>query len=136
LPVFLDTNILLYSITTRPEEEKKKEQARSILRRSDCVVSVQVLQEFYAQSTRPSRPKPLGHEQAFALVEAWTRFSVVENDLKLLMASMTLRAATGYSIWDCLIIAAAQAGGCQELFTEDLSHGRVIEGVTVVNPFR
>jgi predicted nucleic acid-binding protein len=34
------------------------------------------------------------------------------------------------------IIAAAQALGCVELYTEDMQHGRQIGGVTIIDPFR
>jgi predicted nucleic acid-binding protein len=37
---------------------------------------------------------------------------------------------------DSAIIAAARALGCRELYSEDMSHGREVEGVTIVNPFR
>ena len=59
--IFLDTNILLYAISSAPAERVKAEKAREILRRSDLVFSVQVLQEFYVQATRPSRTQPLSH---------------------------------------------------------------------------
>ena len=36
----------------------------------------------------------------------------------------------GYSYWDSAIIAAARALGCGELYAEDLSHGREVDGVT------
>jgi len=39
------------------------------------------------------------------------------------------------SFWDALIVVAAQAGGCEEIWTEDLQDGQVFEGVKVVNPF-
>lgn len=35
-----------------------------------------------------------------------------------------------------LIVAAAQSGGCSILLTEDLSHGQMLDGVRVVDPFR
>jgi predicted nucleic acid-binding protein len=28
------------------------------------------------------------------------------------------------------------AHGCAELYTEDMSHGRQVEGVLIINPFR
>ena len=34
------------------------------------------------------------------------------------------------------VIAAARAMGCSTLYSEDLSHGRQIDGVRIVNPFR
>ena len=40
------------------------------------------------------------------------------------------------SYWDAAIVAAARALGCQKLYSEDMSHGREIEGVTIINPFR
>ena len=45
-------------------------------------------------------------------------------------------AAHGFSYWDSAIIAAARALGCRRLYSEDMSLGREIEGVTIVNPFR
>ncbi len=42
----------------------------------------------------------------------------------------------GLSYWDAAILAAARALGCRELLSEDMSHGREVEGVLIVNPFR
>ena len=39
------------------------------------------------------------------------------------------------SFWDALIVAAAHAAECAYLLTEDLSHGQLLDGVLVVNPF-
>jgi predicted nucleic acid-binding protein len=32
-------------------------------------------------------------------------------------------------------VAAAHAAECEHLLTEDLSHGQVLDGIRVVNPF-
>jgi predicted nucleic acid-binding protein len=56
VPHFLDTNVLLYAISPNPEEAAKRAQADALLRREDGALSVQVLQEFYVQATRASRP--------------------------------------------------------------------------------
>jgi len=134
--VFFDTNVLIYSISPAPEEEAKRDVARTLLDRSDGVLSVQVLQEFYAQATRPSRPGRLGHEEAAGFVRAWTRFTVQDNTLSVLQAALEIVATYRFSYWDSAVIAAARTAGCAELFTEDLSHGQVVEGVRIVNPFR
>ena len=39
------------------------------------------------------------------------------------------------SFWDALILEAARVGGAELLLTEDLQHGRMIEGVRIENPF-
>ena len=40
-----------------------------------------------------------------------------------------------HSLWDSMILAAAQSSGAKELITEDLSHGQQYGSVRVTNPF-
>jgi len=133
--VFFDTNVLIYSVSEAPEEAGKREAARVLLDRVDGVLSVQVLQEFYVQATRPSRPGRLEPEDAAEFVRTWTRFKVQDNTLAVLLSALEIKARYGFSYWDSAVIAAARAAGCTELFTEDLSHGQVVEGVRIINPF-
>jgi predicted nucleic acid-binding protein len=70
------------------------------------------------------------------MITAWTRFHVQEMTLAILNAALGIAAAHRFSYWDSAIIAAAQALGCRELYTEDMSHGQEVAGVLVVNPFR
>ncbi|MCW5745978.1 MAG: PIN domain-containing protein [Alphaproteobacteria bacterium] len=136
MAVFLDTNILLYSISTDAKERRKRDRALALLDRDDCNLSVQVLQEFYVQATRPSRADPLPHDVATGLIRTWLRFRIQDNTVAVLNGALEIKATHGYSFWDSAIIAAARAGGCGQLYTEDLSHGHVIDGVNIVNPFR
>jgi len=52
---FLDTNILLYSISRDPTESTKHDRAVALIDAGDNALSVQVLQEFYVQATPPAR---------------------------------------------------------------------------------
>jgi len=133
---FLDTNILLYSISRDPAENEKRARAVALLDRDEGALSVQVLQEFYVQATRARRPDRLPHDIAAGLITAWSRFRVQEITLLILMSALEIKAAHGFSYWDSAIIAAARALGCRTLYSEDLSHGREVEGITIVNPFR
>jgi predicted nucleic acid-binding protein len=133
---FLDTNILLYSISRDPAEATKRERAIALLDRDDGALSVQVLQEFYVQATRATRPDRVPHDLAAGLIATWTRFRVQDITLSILDGALAIKAAHGFSYWDSAVIAAARALGCRELFSEDLSHGREIDGVVIVNPFR
>jgi predicted nucleic acid-binding protein len=133
---FLDTNILLYSISNAVQESRKKQIAIELLERDDCALSVQVLQEFYVQATRPSRADALSHQLAIELMETWLRFPVQETTLAIVGGALEIKAAHGFSYWDSAIIAAACAMGCRELFSEDMAHGRTLEGLTIVDPFR
>ncbi|WP_218033383.1 PIN domain-containing protein [Mycobacterium botniense] len=65
---FIDTNVLLYAISRDPDEQHKAKRANEILTARDLALSVQVLQEFYVQATRTSRPDALTHQQAVDLV--------------------------------------------------------------------
>jgi predicted nucleic acid-binding protein len=133
---FLDTNVLLYSISRAADEEPKRRRAIALLDREDCGLSVQVLQEFYVQATRLTRPGALPHDMAAGLIEAWLRFPVQDHTIAVMRGALEIRAAHGFSYWDSAIIAAARALGCRELYTEDMSHGREIDGVAIIDPFR
>jgi predicted nucleic acid-binding protein len=126
----------LYSISTSLAERAKRARAIALLDRDDGALSVQVLQEFYVQATRPTRPDKLPHDTAAGLVVAWTRFRVQPITLQIVAGALEIKAAHGFSYWDSAIIAAARALGCDELYTEDIAHGRHVEGVAIVNPFR
>ncbi len=133
---FADTNILLYAVSRDPQEEAKKAVAAQLLEERDIALSVQVLQEFYVQATRESRPDRLTHEQAAALVESFTRFPMQETTLAVVRRALDTRQRFGVSYWDAAIIEAARASGCREVLSEDLAHGQDYAGVRVTNPFR
>lgn len=133
---FVDTNVLLYAISGDPRERDKAECANRILDGRDVGLSVQVLQEFYVQATRASRPDPLTHEQAVRLVESFLRFPIQETTTGLLLAALVARGQFGISYWDAAILEAARLLGCDVVLSEDLSDSQDYAGVRVANPFR
>jgi predicted nucleic acid-binding protein len=132
---FVDTNVLLYSVSRDPQERVKADTAIELLSGRDVALSVQVLQEFYVQATRESREDPLTHRQAAELVTAWTRFPVQETTTELVHAAMATRDRYRLSYWDSAIIEAARLIGCQTVLSEDIADGQDYDGVTVTNPF-
>ena len=133
---FVDTNVLLYAASTAPEEQAKRARARAILDDRDIALSVQVLQEFYVQATRETRPERITHEQAAALIDSWLRFRVEELSVALLQNALSTRLRWGVSYWDAAVIEAARAARCRTLLSEDLQDGMDFGGVRVENPFR
>lgn len=133
---FVDTNVLLYAVSRAAEERSKAAIAREVLRRRDLALSVQVLQEFYVQATRESRPDPLRHDQAVRLVESFGRYPVQELTLPIVRAAFATRARWRLSYWDAAILEAARASGCEVVLSEDLADGEDYDGVRVENPFR
>jgi predicted nucleic acid-binding protein len=132
---FVDTNVLLYAISRDPEEQKKAARANELLSARDVGLSVQVLQEFYVQSTRDGRADRLSHEQAAALVDSFRRFPVQETTTGVMLSAMSTRQRFTISYWDAAILEAARALGCETVLSEDLNDGQDYAGVRVENPF-
>jgi predicted nucleic acid-binding protein len=131
--VFVDTNILVYAYDRDAglKHLKAKETIRNLWARSiPPAISVQVLQEFYVNLTR----KGVEESHATALVEAYLRWTVVDNDKEVLLEGIRLRRRYKVSLWDALILAAAMRAGAAVLLTEDLTLGQRYEKVRVVNP--
>jgi predicted nucleic acid-binding protein len=133
---FVDTNILLYAISQDPAEQDKAKCANEILSGRDLALSAQVLQEFYVQATRTSRPDPITHRQAARLIESFRRFPVQDITSAIVMAALGTRERFQLSYWDSAIIEASRAMGCTEVLSEDMGGGQDYAGVRVTNPFR
>jgi predicted nucleic acid-binding protein len=135
---FVDTNVLLYLVSTEPKESTKQRVAAEVLEGKDLALSVQVLQEFYVQATRP-RPSGKGsltHAQAAQLIESFLRFPIQDMTVSVLRAALSTKERFGISLWDASILEAARAQGCATVLSEDLGEGQSYGSVTVVNPFR
>lgn len=133
---FVDTNILLYAISRDPAEQDKAKTANEILAGRDLALSAQVLQEFYVQATRASRPDPITHRQAVRLIESFRRFPVQDITTAIVMAALDTRERFHLSYWDSAIIEASRVMGCTEVLSEDMGNGQDYAGVQVTNPFR
>jgi predicted nucleic acid-binding protein len=133
---FVDTNVLLYAISRDPAERAKAERANEILSNRELALSVQVLQEFYVQATRASRPDAITHKQAVRLIESFLRFPVQDITTSVMTAALDTRERFQLSYWDAAIIEAARAIGCPQVLSEDLNDSQDYAGVRVTNPFR
>jgi predicted nucleic acid-binding protein len=133
---FVDTNVLLYAVSTAGDEKGKSDRALEVLHADDLVLSAQVLQEFYVQATRATRSDPLDHEPAVALIESWLRFPLQEITVAVVRNALASTLRWQISYWDAAIVEAARESGCSVLLSEDLQDGMDFAGVRVVDPFR
>ncbi len=133
---FVDTNVLLYAISRDPAEQDKAKRAGEILAARDLALSAQILQEFYVQATRASRPDPISHQQAVRLIESFRRFPVQDITSAVVMAALDACQRLQLSYWDSAIIEASRVMGCSEVLSEDLGDGQDYGGIRVINPFR
>lgn len=130
-----DTNILLYAVSNREADAGKRVRAETTLMEPDLALSVQVLQEFYHQATRPLGPAGLTHEQAVEFLHPLAALPTQEITVELFNRATELRNRFGGSYWDAATLAAAKMLGCDAVYSEDLSHEQDYDGVLVIDPF-
>lgn len=134
--LFVDTNVLLYSVDDR--DLAKRNQARAWL--AACWtgrcgrVSTQVLSEFY-WNARKKFPSILSAGDARAEVRRYQLWQPWVIDHATVESAWAAESRWQLSHWDALMVAAAQQQGCAALLTEDLQHDQLIDGVRVLNPF-
>ena len=132
---FVDTNVLLYAVSAESEQSGKRDRAIALLAESDLAISVQVLQEFYHQATRPGRPAALSPEQALRFIQSIDSLPVQPVTLEVFLAGVSISRRFGLSYWDGAILAAARVMGCEIVYSEDLSATQDYDGLRVANPF-
>jgi predicted nucleic acid-binding protein len=137
VPVFVDTNVLVYARDAADPAKHDRAQAwvRYLWETGSGRLSIQVLQEFYVTTTRKLRPG-LTPEDARADVRDLLAWRPVTIGAIALEAAWTIEERFGLSFWDALIVAAAQMASCESLLTEDLQHEAQLDGIRVVDPFR
>ncbi len=131
---FLDTNVLVYADDARDRTKQRKaiDLIAQLGRKRSAVVSTQVLQEYFVTTTGKLKTAVA---RAQRKIELFGRVDLVTIDLPMILTAIDLHRLHAISLWDGLIVAAAQRGGCAVLYTEDLDHGRKYGPVQVVNPF-
>ena len=135
MPPFFDTNILIYSVD-RDEAVKSGlagELVEMHLVRGNGAISVQVLREFYSVARKLG--SPLSERQAREMVDYFATFRMLSEDVAMVRGAARRTGELSISFWAALIVEAALRSGADRLFTEDLQHGQVIEGMRVENPF-
>jgi predicted nucleic acid-binding protein len=127
--VFFDTNILIYFAS----EQTAKANRSDTLLRAGGVISVQVLNEFVA-ATRRRNTLPWDSIRT-ALAAIRSTCTVMPLTVETHELGIALAERHHFNVYDAMIIAAAQLAGCTTLYTEDMHHGLVIDGLTISNPF-
>lgn len=133
---FFDTNILVYCM----DAGDPVRQARAIERfaqaceQGTVVLSTQVLQEFYAITTRKLQPA-LTPAEAQAQVERLASFEVLGSSAASVLEATRLTQRHQMQWWDALILEAALRAQADLLVTEDGQHGQRFGKLQIQNPF-
>lgn len=131
---FFDTNVLLYMYGSDAVKRSRAIELYEEYTLSErMLISTQVVQEFYSVGSRRVRmPRALLHEIVAELL-TWPVITIWPAEI---VAALEIEERYRISFWDALILAAAESGGADVLFTEDLNDGQQYGTVTVRNPFR
>jgi predicted nucleic acid-binding protein len=137
----VDTNVLVYRYDSR--FPAKQERASALLRRciesDDLLIPHQALVEFVAAVTRPiAGGAPLlartdAYQEAEDLI---AQFRVVYPTERTLRTALRGAALYGFSWFDAHLWAYAEDCGCDTLWSEDFTHGRIYGRVRITDPFR
>lgn len=133
--VLFDTNILVYANDNR--DPRKQDIAMRLLERHarsrDGMVAMQTLHEFANVLLNKLHREPAdiaGRIRVYSSV-----FGVIDSSVAKLTRALEIHAFCKISIWDALIVAAAEAGGCDTILSEDLNDGQRYCGILAQNPF-
>jgi len=131
---FFDTNVLLYMFGG---DVAKQTRAKALFqqhtRDGRILLSTQVVQEFYVAG---SRKLGIPHHELREATAALLDLPLVTVGAAEILLAIRNEERHRISFWDSLILAAAEAGGADILYTEDLNDGQRYGAVQVQNPFR
>jgi predicted nucleic acid-binding protein len=135
--VALDTNILAYlaGVAHVAADDAKVEAVRTLIETSSTatlIAPVQALGELFVVLRRSGLPAEKARDTIADLIET---FESPPSEPRTALGALDLAVDHKLQFWDALIFTAAADAGCALLLSEDMQHGFVSRGMTVVNPF-
>jgi predicted nucleic acid-binding protein len=127
--VFVDSNVLLYSVGT---DETKAARSYEVMDENP-LISVQVLNEF--ANVARKKHKLDWPEVNDALEHVRECCEVLPLVVGVHIKAVEIAEANLIGVYDACIVAAADLAGCNVLYSEDLNHGQRIGRVEIRNPF-
>ncbi len=129
--IFIDSNILIYAYSST--EIGKKDKVLLMLENEEITISTQVVNEFIWIMSRKFN------------IDMETIKVISNNLFEIFNVGMVSKATIDkaidiaksykYAYWDSLILSSALEAKCIAIYTEDMQHGQIIEGIKIINPF-
>ena len=135
--IALDSNILAYlaGVSRSAEDEVKIGALRDVIRRladnASLVAPAQALGETFVVLRRSGAS---AQDARAIMLEFAEAFGTAASEMRTMLAATDLVVDHKLQFWDALIVTAAAEAGCTLLLSEDMQHGFVTRGLTVVNP--
>jgi predicted nucleic acid-binding protein len=130
--VFIDTNIILYAISTK--DERKHSVAKPIVL-SDATISAQVINE---ASVNLIKKLNFTEDMVRRFINSsYQRYNIIELTKNVFIYASELREKYNFSYYDSAIVAAALVANCTILYSEDMQDGLVVtDRLKIINPFK
>ena len=135
MKIFCDSNVFLYSFLNQ-DVTKKAIAAKIVaeaIRNGNGYISLQVMKEFCNVMLKRSSKTTAEISTATTILE---RFNLVGGSIALVRRALEIKDCYKIQFYDSLIVAAAEAAHCDQLYTEDLNDGQLYCDVKAVNPFK
>ena len=130
---FLDSNVLIYAYDGAwPLKQRIARELVLMAAPGQILVSTQVLTEFCNVMLHRMRARV---EDVAATLDKLDHIDVVRPDRTLVLRALQVYQRYGLQYYDSMIIAAAERGGCERVYSEDMGSGQRYFGIEVVNPF-
>ena len=133
--VFVDTNVLLYAHDRGDTGKAAQATAwlQALTAQQVARINLQVLNELAYVLLRKKWFDTTA--TAYAVVDEFSALGDTSITSVEVVRARRIHETTGYSWWDCLLLASALELGCRHFLSEDLQDGQLIEGLTIVDPF-
>jgi predicted nucleic acid-binding protein len=134
--VFVDSNVLIYAhdVDAGVKQQQAAERLGELWENGLGRLNTQVLQEFYINVTQKIK-RPLARSTAREVIRNYALWVESPITPSTVVRASEISEAWRLAFWDGMIVAAAEQDSADQLLSEDLSHGQVIAGIKIVNPF-
>ena len=133
--VFFDSNVLVY-IAINQDAAKKKvaiQLVASAIENQSGYISLQVLREVANCMFKKSNDSI---EHIRETLSGFDALDCLDESRDLLDRAIEIKDEYGIQFYDALIVAAAEAAGCETLYSEDMGDGQKYGGILIMNPFK
>lgn len=133
--VFLDSNILVYTALEQDRDKTIKAcQILADLQKDGCgCLSLQVLREL---ANVLFRKGGFSAADVRTVLDGMAVFPCVTDSRTGLNRALEIKEKFGLQFYDALILATAEAAGCDTVYSEDMGDGVMYDGITVKDPFK
>lgn len=131
----LDTNILAYAEGIgNASAHRRSLELIERLPLAAVLIPAQCLGELYRVLTgKAQRPASV----ARAAILNWAdTFEVADSTWTAFQSAFDLSVSHHFQFWDALILSICAERRCRLLLSEDMQHGFIWQGLSVVNPYR